>query len=134
MEDRYLCRAQTFKENWIQGYLIPWRPEHDEFMIGTRRGEKQIPIVPHTVCQCTGKKDRNGKLVFDRDVIQVHLNGEEKVTYFSIGWNGSGWSTYLGTNRYGTFDRSVADNCEVRGTLFDREGQDLVFKQETERS
>ena len=90
--------------------------------------------VPHTVCQCTGKKDRNGKLVFDRDVIQVHLNGEEKVTYFSIGWNGSGWSTYLGANRYGTFDGSVADNCEVRGTLFDREGKDLVFKQETERS
>lgn len=54
MEDRYLFKAKTNNGKWIEWNILTGIP-HD------------INIINSTICQCTGLKDKNGKLIWEND-------------------------------------------------------------------
>lgn len=82
MEDRYLFRGKRIDNGeWVQGHLIT--DEQDEkkcfiaYIFGTDEDGQPHDIDsalvdPSTICQCTGLKDKNGKLIWENDIVKIN--------------------------------------------------------------
>ena len=88
MNDRYLYRAKRFDTGeWVEGNLV-WSDDADDdykailipttdsnmFTRGGARGdlgfENWFRVDPSTICKCTGLRDKNGKLIWENDIVK----------------------------------------------------------------
>ena len=94
MEDRYLFKAKRISDGeWVVGYII--RCGHT--------GKEKYYIVPiyasdlycflidkTTICQCTGLKDKNGKLIWENDIVRDEHGNSYKAlwqnNYYQFSW------------------------------------------------
>ena len=81
MEDRYLFKAKRLDNGeWVQGYLVYdnrdklYRIIMDiQYSTGTCITTDNAPRVDSsTICQCTGLKDKNGKLIWENDIVELY--------------------------------------------------------------
>lgn len=92
MEDRYLCKARPLgtRKQWVTGFyavlgektvIIVCEPEkfYDVDSGKNSHGNKIVEVIPETVCQCTGLKDKNGRLIWENDILMCHGNAEDLV-------------------------------------------------------
>ena len=88
MNDRFLFRGKRLDNGeMVQGYLFKiW---DDCFILwGTTNGvPNQTKIDPATIGQCTGLKDKSGKLIFEGG--RFHL-GDPLITYIVV-WHDAGF-------------------------------------------
>lgn len=121
MEDRYLFKAKRLDNGeWVQGYLYGILEKKYIIWGMTNDIPNMIEVDPTTICQCTGLKDKNGKLVWENDI--VNCLTEECCGY--IGWNESEAGFYFNVLlEDGRFEEEhiydYQDGIEVIGNIFD---------------
>lgn len=118
MEMRYLFKGKTIRGDWVRGLLAN---NGDKWYISNNAGRPfAFEIRPDTICQCTGLKDKNGKLIWENDI--VDCSDEECCGY--IGWNESEAGFYFNVLlEDGGFEEEhiydYQDCIEVIGNKFD---------------
>ena len=140
MEDRYLFKAKrTDNGEWVIGNLItnvffrlgqsipyilcPDKAEYDCFEDFTEENGI-FEVRPDTICQCTGLKDKNGKLIWENDVIGFWdtystENGQAEADCIGkVVWDDETISFQV-TNRLSAESYEVIDECIVIGNIFD---------------
>ena len=141
MEDRYLFKAKRIDNGeWEIGSLIALPT--GEYEISNKCNNppdcahiwNKVVIThkvdPSTICQCTGLKDKNGKLIWENDIVRVTINSgsticrcafADTVANFQL-WQKhtiKSTSTVLNLGNY---------ECEVIGNIFDN--QELLESEE----
>ena len=84
-----------------------------------------------TICQCTCLKDKNGKLIWENDIMVAHLDDDypEDETYIRILWYESGFcSKEKGSEDISPIDKFYQEHFEVCGNIFDN--QELLESEE----
>lgn len=98
MEDRYLFKAKRKgNEEWVVGALITC--EDGTCKIATSllegRADEAILVCAYdvdkdTICQCTGLKDKNGKLIWENDIVRDTYGNFFKAfwqnNYYQFSW------------------------------------------------
>lgn len=121
MQDRYLCRGKRIDNGeWVEGLLtIMWGQYH---ILDPDNENTAYPIEESTICQCTGLKDKNGKLIWENDIMEAHLDDKfpEDVTRVRVIWEKNGWTTSEpGADCREYLDDFDTENFEVVGNYID---------------
>lgn len=73
MNDRYLYRAKRIDNGeWVEGDLVHSVYKINDICVGKYGNEVGMHQVDEsTICQCTGLKDKNGKLIWENDIVKI---------------------------------------------------------------
>lgn len=111
---------------WVEGYYVKkydlLGKRHLILYVDNYVRWRCVEIDSKTLCQFTGLCDKNGKKIWENDILMAHLDESypEDVTYETVEWGVAGWVGHEAgsTDReyLGEFD---LEHYEVVGNIFD---------------
>lgn len=138
MQDRYLFKAKR-KDNgeWVEGFYFcmthtDGRHTHHfiiplgaDLSLGTPVEKIQVEVDQSTICQCTGLKDKNGRVIWENDIVaywdsySTESGLAEADCIGKVVWDDETISFQV-TNRLSAESYEVlGDECSVIGNVFD---------------
>ena len=100
MQERYLCRAKRIDNGkWVEGfYFCMTHPDgrHTHHFIiplgadlsrGTPIEKIQVEADPSTICRCTGLRDKNDELIWEKDIVDGHIKRGAAFLNCLVLWN-----------------------------------------------
>lgn len=115
-----LFKAKRISDGkWIEGSLIVYPDQTTGIVydIGDIEGMRKEVVRPETVCQYTGLTDKDGKKIFEGDILNE--NGEHFTVVYDSNW-AKFKLQYLHAIQYPEWNRGVL--MEVVGSIHDGEG------------
>lgn len=137
-----LFRAKRIDNGeWVEGYYIKakyhWHEYgiHEDWIVlhaiqngGFCNVTGRVAVDPETVSQFTGLCDKNGKKIFENDIIRVCTNGFDREVFETkvlFGVRSGVQGFYLENGRmmfyWGQTDLTKMDDAEVIGNSFDNQ-------------
>lgn len=105
---KHLFKAKRLDNGeWVYGYLFMiWECAYT--LWGTTNGiPNMIEVDPSTVCEFTGLTDKNGREIFEGDVIRTD---EDEFPVYTVVWQGK-W-------KYPAFDVEPQIDCDSNGLSY----------------
>ena len=129
MNREILFKAKR-KDNgeWVEGYYrrIPCMGMLEHYIMpqNPKNRLEQYEIDPDTICQYTGLTDKNGKKIWENDVVRYYDNLANMNKEDLVKWNETHASfVRLHKSKMGLqylyIDECIANRCEVIGNIFD---------------
>lgn len=101
---------------WVCGFLVPmWGQMH---IIDRDFENTAYPIDESTICQYTGLTDKNGKRIWENDIVRL---GEDEDLLIKWSERYAGWCLSQNKWMFEHFFGEAVDEgtCEVVGNIFD---------------
>lgn len=138
MEDRYLFKAKRIdwrefpeKEQWIIGYYVLgfdvyeqpvhliFEPTSMFFSHGETDGWTEVD--PTTICQCSGREDKNGNFIWENDIVRgkMHGNYGYRKLVGVVQYYIDAFKVNVEQNSFSGVYKNISDTCEVIGNIFD---------------
>ena len=122
MNDRYLYRAKRIDNGeWALGYLHGiWERRYILWGM-TNDVPNMVEVDPSTICQCTELKDKNGKLIWENDMVRVCWQDNEAQCeeIAQVTWDKFGYYPWL--------DEYHCDGCDLFNEVLDIEVIGNIF-------
>lgn len=77
-------------------------------------------VTPETVCQFTGLCDKNGRKIFEGDIVNFY-NGDGEFSPYEVRWQDSGFSVLMNGDHdlFDVLDDFFSRHCEINGNIYD---------------
>ena len=141
MNDRYLYRAKrTDNGEWVEGCLLII--DDSEYRIATSCLQGDVKellnvcayeVDQSTICQCTEINDKNGKLIWENDIVKGKYYDNGK-SHRHIGQVKYIYEAYkvVGVKQYTGYHAHLDGSYEVIGNIFDN--KDLLEREDKNES
>lgn len=127
MENRYLFRGKRIDNGeWVEGYLsYPFLHEkgNESYYFYAKDSLGffcRCVVDASTICQCTGLKDKNSKLIWENDIVKYRVYQRTEQLYKVIyDYEEGSWSLGCNSEPLYSIGGANSEKCEVVGNAFD---------------
>lgn len=115
---------RTDNGEWVEGFVVRKHGLYFIYDIVNSESCRQniYEIDPETLCEFTGRCDKNKKRIWENDILMAHLDESypEDVTYETVEWGVAGWVTHEANSVDRQYlDEFDTEHFEVVGNIFD---------------